>query len=95
MSTVGFGDLSPRSDFERLFCSLMLMFGVAIFSYIMGEFISILEKYQAITQDIEDNQRLAKFFVLIKHFNKGKPIKNNFKLEIERYFRHKWLKDHN
>jgi len=42
LSTVGFGDLNPRSDFERIFVAFMLLFGVAIFSYIMGVFIEIL-----------------------------------------------------
>ncbi len=42
LSTVGFGDLNPRSDFERIFIAFMLMFGVAIFSYIMGQFIDII-----------------------------------------------------
>ena len=44
LTTVGFGDFSPRSEFERIFCSAILLFGVAIFSYIMGNFIEILEK---------------------------------------------------
>ena len=42
LSTVGFGDLHPRSDSERIFCAFLLMFGVAIFSYIMGVFVEIL-----------------------------------------------------
>jgi len=42
LSTVGLGDLNPRSDFERIFMAFMLLFGVAIFSYIMGVFIEIL-----------------------------------------------------
>jgi hypothetical protein len=44
LSTVGFGDLHPRSDLERAFIALLLLFGVAIFSYIMGNFIEILEQ---------------------------------------------------
>lgn len=46
LTTVGFGDYSPRSEFERILCSAILLFGVAIFSYIMGNFIEILEKIQ-------------------------------------------------
>ena len=42
LSTVGFGDYAPRSDTERLFVSMILLFGVAIFSYMMGIFIEIL-----------------------------------------------------
>lgn len=42
LSTVGFGDYRPESDAERLLFVAVLMFGVAIFSYIMGNFIEIL-----------------------------------------------------
>ena len=42
LSTVGFGDYYPVSDMERLVGAFVLLFGVAIFSYIMGNFINIL-----------------------------------------------------
>lgn len=45
MSTVGFGDYHPKSDFERVLCSVILVFGVAIFSMIMGNFIAIIETF--------------------------------------------------
>ena len=43
LSTVGLGDFNPRSDYERLIISLILMFGVAVFSYVMGNFIEIID----------------------------------------------------
>lgn len=49
LSTVGFGDYYPLSDYERLFCMMILMFGVAIFSYIMGNFIQIVEEIREFT----------------------------------------------
>ena len=45
LSTVGFGDYFPVSNVERIFCSIILLFGVAIFSYIMGNFIEILASF--------------------------------------------------
>lgn len=54
LSTVGFGDFHPRSDLERLVCAFILLFGVAIFSYIMGSFIEMLEKYQNLCADLDD-----------------------------------------
>jgi len=36
LSTVGFGDLNPRSNSERILTAVILLFGVAIFSYILG-----------------------------------------------------------
>lgn len=45
LSTVGFGDFNPRGDIERILCAFILLFGVAIFSYIMGNFIDILDQF--------------------------------------------------
>lgn len=44
LSTVGFGDYHPRGNTERIVTALILLFGVAIFSYIMGIFIGILDQ---------------------------------------------------
>jgi hypothetical protein len=38
LSTVGFGDYNPRSDIERAFMSMGLLFGVIIFSVIMDKY---------------------------------------------------------
>ena len=46
LSTVGLGDFRPISDQERIFGSFMLLFGVMIFSSIMGKFIDILNQYK-------------------------------------------------
>ena len=43
LSTVGFGDYHPRGDVERVFGAFMLLFGVAIFSYILSIFRDIIE----------------------------------------------------
>ena len=45
LSTVGFGDFNPKSEFERIITTFILLIGVAIFSFIMGDFISILMSY--------------------------------------------------
>lgn len=37
LSTIGFGDFYPVSDYERLVGAFMLLFGVAIFSIFMGD----------------------------------------------------------
>jgi hypothetical protein len=42
LSTVGFGDFNPRSDLERLMTALLLLTGVSVFSYIMGNLIEII-----------------------------------------------------
>jgi amino acid permease len=53
LSTVGFGDYEPVSDAERLVGAFVLLFGVAIFSYIMGIFIEILDQFRNMNEDYD------------------------------------------
>ena len=46
LSTVGFGDYYPISNPERILCTIILLFGVAIFSYIMSIFIEMLNSFK-------------------------------------------------
>jgi voltage-gated potassium channel len=55
LSTVGLGDFVPKSDTERLIGSFILLFGVAIFSVIMSEFIDILHEFRAYNNEINHN----------------------------------------
>ena len=55
LSTVGFGDFHPRSEVERIVATFILLIGVAIFSFIMGNFIEILLGYKIVTADNEQN----------------------------------------
>ena len=43
LTTVGLGDLHPRSNLERLFVTVMLVLGVTVFSYVMKEYIKMLK----------------------------------------------------
>jgi hypothetical protein len=95
LSTVGFGDLHPRSDYERLLTAFILLFGVAIFSYVMGNFIEILDQSKTIGRGFDDGDNLSKFFGLIKQFNKGQDIDIKMKERIEDYFDYRWENDHN
>jgi len=66
LSTVGFGDFHPYSEYERMFCALILLLGVSIFSYIMGEINEILTQYQALGADLHDGEQLTRFFGLMR-----------------------------
>ena len=67
LTTIGFGDYHPQSDYERIFIAILLLFGVAIFSFIMGNFIEILNSITIMYEHpFEDDDNLSKFFGLIK-----------------------------
>ena len=43
LSTVGYGDYFPISNIEMIFTVIVMMLGVAFFSYIMGNILEIVE----------------------------------------------------
>ena len=71
------------------------MFGVAIFSYIMGSFIQILNVAKEFAAENEDGINLSKFFGTVRKFNNEEDIKLSLKKEIESFFDYKWQLDKN
>jgi hypothetical protein len=65
LTTVGFGDFHPRGDFERIVVAVVLLFGVAIFSLVMDNFIDIMKEAKRLVQDEEDEEALHRFFGLL------------------------------
>lgn len=89
LTTVGFGDYHPRSDFERVYIAFSLLFGVAIFSYIMGEFIEMISNVDIFGNKSADGDDLARFFGVLKKFNNNEDIELNIKRDFESYFEHR------
>jgi hypothetical protein len=46
LSTIGYGDFLPKSMSEKVIIAFVMMFGVSVFSYIMGNFMEILMGYK-------------------------------------------------
>ena len=73
LSTIGFGDFFPRSIYEKLIIAFVMMFGVSVFSFIMGNFIVILMGYKS----LENNgfgKELSKWIALLTRFNEATPL---------------------
>lgn len=66
LSTVGFGDFYPISDIERILGSLFILFGVALFSIIISEFLGMIESIQNVMNQDTDDELLDTFFTLVK-----------------------------
>lgn len=80
---------------ERILIALGLLFGVAIFSYIMGNFIAILDSFKLLHAEIDEGEELTKFFGVLEKFNRNKVINLELKREIEKFFEFKWEHDKN
>ena len=74
LASVGYGDMRPISNSERLITALIFLVGVAAFSFIMGNFIDMLMEFKTVAAENEDHSGLSKFFSLLARFNSGHPL---------------------
>jgi len=95
LSTIGFGDYHPMSKIERVVASFILLIGVALFSFIMGNFIEILLSYKSITQDNNEADDLTQWLSTIAKFSKAKRLKKEMVAKLENYFLYFWQHDKN
>lgn len=95
LSTVGFGDFHPKNGYERILCAFMLLFGVAVFSYIMNKFIELVHYFEKYNSDFDEGDKLSKFFGTLSKFNDGNPIEQSLRLQIEAFFEYRWAHDLN
>ena len=65
LSTVGLGDYHPKSNVERIFIAFALLFGVAIFSLMMSNFMQILGEFKKFDADLDQGDELSKFFGIL------------------------------
>lgn len=71
LSTVGFGDYYPVTDFERIGCSILLLSGVLLMSYVLSELRFMISNFMMFNGNIEFNDELEDFFILLTKFNDG------------------------
>ena len=95
LSTVGLGDYYPMSNYERALSSVGFLMGVAVFSYIMGNFAEIIQFILEVDSDLEEGEQLTIFLSLFKFLNNGEDIKLELKEEIENYFDYRWANNSN
>lgn len=95
LASVGYGELHPISNSERLITALIFLVGVAAFSFIMGNFIDMLIEFKTVTAENEDHGGLSRFFSLLTRFNSGHPVPKAMMRKIEKYFDYYWARDLN
>ena len=95
LSTVGLGDLHPRSCIERACGALMLLFGVAVTSFVTQNLNEMIGQLQNLNKGFTDESRLSLFFGILERFNGGDPLDKNLKKQMEEHFQHRWANDRN
>jgi hypothetical protein len=59
----------------------------------MDTFLGIIIGLQELDQDLDDGDRLTRFFGVLKRYNKGKAINHATKEKIEKFMDFKWNND--
>lgn len=54
-----------------------------------------MQNYNERNADLDDCDKFPMFFSMLKKFNGGTPISNDFKMRIEEFFHNKWTNDKN
>jgi hypothetical protein len=89
LSTIGYGDFHPVSQMERGIAAFILLWGVTIFSFIMGQFIEILMNYKSLWK-VGHHKDLSKWIALLSRFNNGNPLNKELITKIEDFFDYYW-----
>jgi hypothetical protein len=93
LSTVGFGDYYPVSSLERIVCAFVLLIGVAMFSYILGELIQGVTRINRLNKPFGKEEDLDRFFKILYYFNNSKPIDSSIEQNIRSFLKIVW--EHN
>ena len=75
--------------------AFVILFGVAVFSIINGEFLDLITEIRSISAQQTDDEQLEIFFVALKWFNDKKVLKRSMIDDITDYFKFKWENDKN
>ena len=92
LSTIGYGDLHPVSVQERVIILPILMFGVAVFSLIMSQYIEILLNMNSLSENGQ-HKDLTMWVNMLSRFNNGIPIDKNLISKIEDFFAYYWAEN--
>ena len=62
LATVGLGDYYPLSETERVLGIGLFIIGSVVFSFLMGNFIDILNRFFNLDIEFDDSENLNFFF---------------------------------
>jgi hypothetical protein len=95
LSTVGYGDLVATNNAERIFCIFLMLLGVAVFSYVMGNFTELITNYDKKLGISDKGEELQNWLTLMSKFSNSKPLSNELIKKIDNHFAYFWENDRN
>lgn len=93
LSTIGYGDLSPQTNSEKILGISLMIVGIAFFSYIMGNFNDVLINYDKKMGIIDRRNDLQMWMTSLDKFNPNQPIPRALLKKINDHFNFFWKHD--
>ena len=84
LSTVGYGDYFPISSLERIVAVVIMLGGVAFFSYIIGNFIEIISNTKSGT--VDRSADISTWLIKLQRYNKDQHLPKVLTTQIEQHF---------
>lgn len=89
LSTIGFGDYHPISLLEKCVSLIILLFGVTMFSFILGQLLDIIMNINTYYMHGR-HKDLTKWISLLSKYNNGNPLSKGLIKNIENFFDYYW-----
>lgn len=77
LSTVGYGDFYPISNVEKIMGIVIMLAGVAFFSFVMSSFIEIISNFSRNLGPEEETFEMHNWMTLLTRFRENKPLPNS------------------
>ncbi len=84
LTTVGYGDIVPSTNIEKLYASTVMIIGVGFYGYLIGNVVSAITKHDPAHEKFIDN--LDNLSAIVKHRN----LPKNLASRIHQYFLYIW-----
>lgn len=75
LSTVGYGDYYPISNLEMVMTVILMLAGVAFFSFIMGNFMEIIAQYDEKMGIPDKLPKLNNWLISLERYSGGTPLR--------------------
>lgn len=87
MATVGYGDITPQTDGGRLFAMFVMMLGVAIYAYIIGQISTLIVNSNILRK--QTKEKIAHLAAFMQQYDLPASLQN----DIFSFYRH-YLMEH-
>ena len=93
LTTVGFGDYVAQNSYEEVFGIVIMLLGVAVFSYVMSSFTDQISIYNETFGSLDKGSLLQNWLHLLNQYSRNKPFKIKLVKDIDTHFRFFWKND--